>query len=235
MRQFNWTRANEVAGPGTFVLTAIILLIMVWPMIKPASRADAPLAPNKDFQKVEEPRKTNNVPWIMPSILAVALIIAGFVHYKAAMVARSAPNIASLPQQPSSALATSSQPPPDPTALVESPSLQPGRVMANATSQELLAIYRNNTTIQAERLSERYIGTWMKVSGRPVRDVGIDGDIPRVVISAEAMNIAIIGCYFTKEWKQQVSVINKGNKVSVTGKIAKFDALTIRLEECELS
>jgi hypothetical protein len=227
MRQFNWTRANEIAGPGTFALTAIILLIMVWPMIKPGIRTDVPPALNNDSQKMEEPRKTNNVPWIMPSILAVAMITAAFLHYKAAQVARSVPNILPPPH---------SAPTPTPAAAAVTSS-HPDRVMVNVTPEHLTSFFQQgHTSIQAERLAEAFIGKWMEISG-PLGDVLRVTDTHRmVVIEGRSLykNNQVYMYFREKEWADRLATLKPGDRVTIVGRIENVVSQSISLGNCEL-
>lgn len=243
--RINWTKASEKSAVGSFIVGAVVLLIMVWPMIRSATQVNAPPASNQQSQKTEVPRKTNAVPWIMPSILAAALIMAGFLHYKAHQLAHGSPKSPqSFPPthpaptlQPTALSEPVALPPPSELALVPPPPrLQRGRVMANATPAELAAIYKNNTTIHAQEQAKHYIGTWLEISG-PVSNVtNMRSDETTVILwhgdIEKAMPI-IIFCSFQTEWQQQCSVLRKGNNVMIAGKISSFDSGEIHLENCE--
>lgn len=236
MRKFNWTRANEVAGPGTFILTAIILLIMVWPMIKPIDRVSITPNPSKDSQRVEAPRKTPDVPWIMPSMLAFALIVAGFLHYKAAQVTRLVPDIrapktTNPPPQPPQSVALVS-------AVTSAPIVvpaQPGRVIANASVESLCEIYNTHTTAQADRLADVYIGTWIGVFGRVNDARPLNDEIMMVSVHLRENHIGPMAfCHFDKPWHKRVSLIKRDDEITIVGEISRFGSQDISLTNCEM-
>jgi hypothetical protein len=95
--QGKWAKADEMSGPGTFVLTAVMLAIMIWPLIKPSFQTTVPQQDGKTaVQSASAPRRTNEMLWIMPTILAAALIIAGLLHLKAARVAKESDSNAKI-------------------------------------------------------------------------------------------------------------------------------------------
>jgi hypothetical protein len=220
MRRLNWTKANEIAGPTTCVLTAIILLLMVWPLIiTPAPHSNSPVPANNGSPKVEVERKAGETPWIMPSILALALIIAGFLHFKAAQVAASRPPIKRVPVTPVIL-------PPQPIV----PAL-PGRVLATITTGELFKTYETHTKMQADAMVNQYIGAWLGVAGN-LWDVQTPTK-EEMLVSIMTEPIKLVFCHFAKEHEQQCLMFHKGDEVRVAGKITSAGALGIHLSDCE--
>jgi hypothetical protein len=196
-------------------------------MIKPPSLENTLTATNKVSQKAEGLGKTNNVHWIMPSILAVALIVAGFLHYKAAQVARRQTHF--YPK-----IATETQPV---SPIISAPivPLRDGRVMANATPSELVGLWEGHTTAQAEKLTESYIGTWLGVSGQ-AWDVDIESSGQSSRVSIDGVDgVMLVFCHFGAECKQQVSVLRKGNSISVFRQVSAIERSTVSLRECEFT
>jgi hypothetical protein len=146
----------------------------------------------------------------------------------------SVPVTVPLPLRP----ATTPQlaPSPPQSALVASPpqpALAQARVPTNATPGELTDIYRRHTALQAKKLSECYLGTWLKISGS-VFDVerGRSGEMTVYLTSVPGV-VSIVTCEFQKEWEQRCSVLRKDQKVSVLGKVSRIDATVMSLATCE--
>src|ERR1039458_1508926 len=109
---------------------------------------------------------------------------------------------------------------------------QPGRVMARLTPRQLTEIYDQHTTVEASKLGEFYIGTWLPVSGS-VRDVWGTEQEPWMAIHLDGVTSVI--CSFRQEWYQRTVILQKGDPVKIIGKISKFDGLAIELRECEIT
>lgn len=107
------------------------------------------------------------------------------------------------------------------------------RVPTNATPGELAQIWQNHTAVQAKKLSECYIGTWMEISG-PVYDVRnamITNEIRLTIEGVEG--VMLIHCTFQEQWEQRCLVLRKGDAVRVLGQVSDFNQVSVSLEECE--
>ena len=108
-----------------------------------------------------------------------------------------------------------------------------GRVMAKATPQELCKIFQTNTSAQADKLAEAYLGTWLMVSGK-IFDVIPDASKKYLNITMHLGNpYPLVLTYFDKEL-QQVAVLQRGHQVSILGRISGIDSTLVTLKECEL-
>jgi len=160
--------------------------------------------------------------WLMPSILAFSLVLAGVLHFLAAQTSReSLAHTQVLGKAPAVA------------PLQLQSVLAPDRVPTNATPGQLAEIWEHNTAVQARKLSECYMGTWMAMSGS-VFDVkrGMAANEMRVTLGS-VPGVMIVICIFQKEWDQRCSVLRKGDTVSILGKVSDFDSQVVSLEDCE--
>jgi hypothetical protein len=213
-----WRLLNEISFVGTFILTIVIVVIM----LKPPQVATGSSTTDQGRKSAEEVRKDRPVTgWIMPSLLCVSLLGAGFFHYKAAQMARSAPNVSLPPVHPPLPPSVPKAPieltPPNAIAQMTS-----GRVMANATAEELAAIYSNHTTLQAEKLSECYMGTWLLVSGS-VFNVDSRKDGMSVTLH-KVKGVALVFCSFKENGDSGAQFLRKTMKSPLSD---KFGNLTV--------
>ena len=88
------------------------------------------------------------------------------------------------------------------------------RIYIQHTFQELMDLVSNRTGLEGQLLVERFIGTWMKVSG-PVED--IDG-----------LSVLI------NTWKDRLSVLKRGQNIVVVCRIDTIDHFGVGLMDCEL-
>jgi len=113
-----------------------------------------------------------------------------------------------------------------------------GRVIVDITPKELTGLYRDHMTLQADRLAQDYIEKWIMVSG-VINDISPckkDGYF-KVQFSSSIETIStegIVIMYFSKKWFDNLSVLKRGKKISVLGKIKLIDQLYISLDDCEL-
>jgi hypothetical protein len=108
------------------------------------------------------------------------------------------------------------------------------RIYIQHTFQELMDLVSNRTGLEGQLLVERFIGTWMKVSG-PVED--IDG--LSVLINTDPDNrnqfrVAHLGGCFAETWKDRLSVLKRGQNIVVVGRIDTIDHFGVGLMDCEL-
>ena len=110
------------------------------------------------------------------------------------------------------------------------------RVLVNVTPEHLTGFFKENTSIQAGRLAEAFIGKWMKISG-PLSDVAGAGDSHRQVTFS---NRSLFGrnevyMYFLDAKQFDcLSTLKRGDTITVVGKIAEVNAIGITLRECEI-
>jgi hypothetical protein len=204
-------KASAYSNIGTFVLTAIMLRI-IWP----SSQQNPATAGHPAM-----------IAWIMPSILAAAILGAGVLHLLAARstpapqrqyVAPAPPRMIA-PASPSSSLTT----------------LPDQRIVVGISPQELCGFYKNVTTAQGDRLIQPYIGKLIELSGA-VYDAGHSkpiGDYSRLTFR-DIPGIVYAIMFFDAKWYDHISVLDKGDSVKVRGQITSADEGSLRLDNCEL-
>ena len=150
-----------------------------------------------------------------------------------------------LPQQPemsdtpapSVAVGAAKSPP----AAPESNRVDETRVFVrdNITPSYLVNIFKDNIDIDATAQTKKFIGKWMKVDGAVydtytvgyntvslvlVLEPAYDGDISRH---------CHVSMFFHEPWIEKISVLRRGDKVSVIGKIDTITDIRLKLENCE--
>jgi|NGEPerStandDraft_6_1074524.scaffolds.fasta_scaffold08182_3 hypothetical protein len=110
------------------------------------------------------------------------------------------------------------------------------RVMARLTPLQLAQIYEQRTTVEANKLAEVHVGTWLPISGS-VLDIwevkGVNQEPWMTIVKVDG--VAGVICSFRQEWYQRTAILQKGDQVKIIGKISHFDGYTIKLEECEIT
>jgi hypothetical protein len=108
----------------------------------------------------------------------------------------------------------------------------PRKTRVRLSLADLTKIYRDHTTIQAEKLAEPYIGGWLEVKGlvsNVTEDVFGGGYQVSLDIDHE-----YVYATFVEEAQEQLPQLQRGEEVTILGRIARIDSYTLALEEAEL-
>jgi hypothetical protein len=103
-------------------------------------------------------------------------------------------------------------------------------VGASITPGYLVGFFRDHTGIQAQKLSEAYIGKWMKVTGgfAQLTFQRVAKETPTWV------DYIVIYMYFRGTWIDRVAILKRGDEIAVIGEIEEVNAVHIKLQNCEI-
>jgi len=108
----------------------------------------------------------------------------------------------------------------------------------SVTPKEMVSVYKGRTTAQGEILAKNYNGKWIKVHG-PVQDIRIT-NFPLIwfenvdVILTTSIEEPGIHMTFSRRWISRFAVLQKGDIITVLGKIRYVSTNHIKLKWCEL-
>src|SRR5579864_2743734 len=103
-------KIHHFSSIGTFVFTVVLVVLTVVPMVWPRS----------------DPPRGSVVGWIMPSVLALALVCAALIHLKAARVTKET---RTLPNDTPWKQSTEMESAPSPVERTSSPAFGVGRTV----------------------------------------------------------------------------------------------------------
>jgi len=107
------------------------------------------------------------------------------------------------------------------------------RTFVDRDPAELTGIFEEHTAIQATKRVAESIGKWIKVSGS-LDYVGNFTSFVQVTFKSRSPD-PIVYMYFRKrKWFDLVSVLNKGDKIIVIGRIKEIRHGELHLDNCEL-
>jgi hypothetical protein len=118
------------------------------------------------------------------------------------------------------------------------------RVIVDVSPAYLVGLFKDQTAIQAEKLTEAYRGQWMKVSG-PLGDVlGSTTEIAQVTFRGNAsifgrsrvgLGYFQVFMYFDRgKWDERLAVLRPGSAITVLGRIGRVNRIEVHLGDCEL-
>lgn len=169
--------------------------------------------------------------WVMPSILAFCLVLAGVLHFLAAKQARHKP----LPTHTRTEVIeerTTVEPPQHTTATQDSG--QRVFLGPDITPQFLFGLLSGHTEVQAGKLLDIYVGKWMRLSGA-VGHVGkFEYGSSTVSFSSQSFNGVLVYMEFGAAWTERLSVLRLGNNINIIGRVISVTALRVKLQDCEL-
>jgi hypothetical protein len=213
-------KAHDVSSIGTFVLTIVIVALMVLPMLHGSAETAAP----------------GNHPaigWVMPAVLAVCLLLAGLLNLLAAR-SRSL-NLPAMPLPAPTPSFSGPTPADVPTPVDSEERIFVG---ANVTPELLLSFFKEHTAIQGQRLIEPFIGKWMRVSGNLSEVISSDPKRrAQVTFSGRGLrsDLADIYMYFrTADSIDRLSILRRGDSMTVVGQIVLVNPVQVDLDNCEL-
>jgi hypothetical protein len=108
------------------------------------------------------------------------------------------------------------------------------RTFVDSRPEDLTRVFKEHTEIQARTRVADAIGKWMKVSG-PLGNVGDFTSFAQVTFMYRPSPHPEIYMYFRKKkWFDRVSVLNRGNDITVVGRISEVKYGELHLDNCEL-
>jgi hypothetical protein len=108
------------------------------------------------------------------------------------------------------------------------------RVIIDSSPESLQTLLKGHTAIQQKKITEIYIGKWLKISG-PVFDVLQTSSKDTTLVALRPNGLSgMAKLWFSKGWSERTSTLRVGQNVSVIGKITYISELDIELHECEL-
>jgi hypothetical protein len=109
-----------------------------------------------------------------------------------------------------------------------------GRTFVDSRPEDLTRVFQEHTEIQARTRVADAIGKWMKVSG-PLGNVGDFTSFAQVTFVHRPSPHPTVYMYFRKKkWFDRVSVLNRGNDITVVGRIREVRYGELHLDNCEL-
>jgi hypothetical protein len=137
-----------------------------------------------------------------------------------------APSIASVP--------TAAPAPEIVSSITPKVTLGTPTITEDTTPQYLADLRKNRTELQAETLIARYIGKSLKISGK-IQSVS-STERGRSIVSFETENIgdAFVMMWFDQKWSDRLSVFQKGDKITVIGKLKSVGKYDVQLDNCEI-
>jgi len=108
------------------------------------------------------------------------------------------------------------------------------RSFVDITPEDLVRVFKEYTEIQARTRVADVIGKWMKVSG-PLGNVGDFTSFAQVTFALRPSPRATVFMYFRKKkWFDRISLLNRGNDITVVGRISEVKYGELHLDNCEL-
>jgi hypothetical protein len=108
------------------------------------------------------------------------------------------------------------------------------RSFVDVTPEDLRRVFEEYTEIQARTRVADVIGKWVKVSG-PLGNVGDFTSFSQVTFAHRPSPSAIVYMYFRKKkWFDRLSVLNRGDNITVVGRIREVRGGELHLDNCEL-
>lgn len=123
-------------------------------------------------------------------------------------------------------------PPPITVAPTEPAEPPTSRVFVDIDKSHIRSLYADLTVLQADKILAPYIGKWTTVAGilNDVRDIAPVG---LFIMFKESDGITFV-MTFDSVWRDQLSLLRRGDRLSVTGRIHKISDNAIELDHCEL-
>ena len=111
--------------------------------------------------------------------------------------------------------------------------LSDDRIFSPRTPSEMINEVQGKTSLEAERISRRHAGQWLRVEGS-VRDVDSFLDLLTVSLSPSPTQPRI-RLYFDPElWETQLAALNPGDRIIAEGRIDSISTFSVSLEDCLL-
>ena len=108
------------------------------------------------------------------------------------------------------------------------------RTFVDSRPEDLTRVFEEHTEIQARTRVANAIGKWMKVSG-PLGNVSDFTSFSQVTFAHRPFPHPTVYMYFRKKrWFDRVSVLNRGNDITVVGRIREVRYGELHLDNCEL-
>jgi hypothetical protein len=233
----DWNKASGLSGIGNFIVGAIMLGILAWPMVHPQSPTMPPAvaagrqASDGEAQPTSE--RAMNPQWWPPIILGMCLLAAAGLHVKAASLGRRAASQGAQPEvRPSSDLGD----------IREVQILNDGRIFLDKTAFELTEPFKTYTDIRAERVVSDYLGKWVRwtvevdniwESGDKIvhatSEIYPPGDRTTVLWKSVSVPIA-----FERLSSQKVRHEDRNVHMTVEDKIENIQRKQVNLVDCRL-
>lgn len=114
------------------------------------------------------------------------------------------------------------------------------RIFVQVSPHDIAQEFQNRTTDQANALVSRYIGKWIAISGSvwdisPDKSGGVEIDLGGPNALAIIMSGVFLQLHFSPEWKDRISVLNKGSKINAVCQIDDIQQIGMALGSCELT
>lgn len=214
----DWNKVSGLAGVGSFVVGAAALAVMVWPQLPGKLPGQAAVA--------------QLIGWGPVIVLAACLVLAGWLHLKAAQLSRSADRqLSPPPVQPAPSLATVA---PVLVAFEEEP------VFLDKSPIDLEKPFSGDnelTTYQAQLLVADYLDKWVRWNLRVINvSPSIIEGVTRVSahVPKEEGSGVFVNMRFLFSERPKVIHLGKGAQIEVEGRVEEIFMATVNLIDCRL-
>jgi len=166
---------------------------------------------------------TSWVPWA--AVCAVALITAAFGYWGRRPAAAPQPRQADPPSPPPLSATT--------PATAHATEVDEERIFIDVNPEYLGGFFKQYTDMQAQRLFNPFIGKWIEKSGT-LGEVNLvkHTDLIQVLFQEQADTNLIM--FFSVKWADHLSVLRRGDPLTVAGRIGSGKANAVVLDDCEL-
>lgn len=106
-------------------------------------------------------------------------------------------------------------------------------VPESITPEALGNLCRNHTAIEAERLAAPYVGKWIMAEGEIKNVTSLDGAVHALLSGTEFGTATLM--YFDGPCAEQISLVSKGVRVKVVGRLVNASESIVTLEDCRLA
>jgi hypothetical protein len=114
-------------------------------------------------------------------------------------------------------------------------------VPPEVTLERLLSFYDESTAMQAAKITDRYLGQWMRVSGVVGSISPFNGYFSQVSFARPPLferktwfDQASIYLLFNEPWVDRLAILKQGDKITAICQIDRIDPATMNLRNCEL-
>ncbi len=112
----------------------------------------------------------------------------------------------------------------------------PPPVILDVTPDYLMELYRDHSSVQADKLAAFYIGKLIPVSGR-LEDVHGptfgNKDKMEVSLHNNRKQIVLISLYFKIKWRERLEVMQKNQKLSAICEVLRIGSYYLDLDNCD--